>query len=114
MGSTEPQRIRPFQFYIFAPKTRGWRIRRLMCLAAFVVLVGYIVAGIVPDRSFEISKLRGLTPQQVITKFGKPRMKWWGAGNLFFLYDDSWRWAAFRYSVIFKDGHVVKVRVGGL
>ncbi len=88
-----------------------WRTVARVAIASVVV---YLLWGAFPDRSFEISKLRGLTPRQVITQFGKPRMKWWGAGNLFFLYDDSWRWRAFRYSIIFKGGHVVKVSVGEL
>ncbi|HTV49298.1 MAG TPA: hypothetical protein VMG59_12740, partial [Phycisphaerae bacterium] len=75
MAKTEPGRIRSFQFYLFAPKTRGWRRRRLMFLAAFVFLAVYIVAGIFPDRSFELSKLRGLTPAQIVAKFGKPEFK---------------------------------------
>ncbi len=111
MTSTDPPRIRPFQFYLFAPKTPGWRPRRLILLAVFLLLTGYIVAGIFPDQSLRLSKLRGLTPKQIITKFGRPALKWTGAGKLYFGYQDSWRWRAFRYAVIFKHNRVVAVTV---
>jgi len=112
MAKTEPGRIRSFQFYLFAPKTRGWRRRRLMFLAAFVFLAVYIVAGIFPDRSFELSKLRGLTPAQIVAKFGKPEFKTTdGEGRLWLSYRDSWRWMGFRYSVIFSNNHVIDVKI---
>jgi len=117
MVDTEPQRIRSFLFYLFAPKTRGWRMCRLMILAVFILLAllaVYIVPVIfpVPDQRFELSKLRGLTPTQIIAKFGEPAMKWTnGNGELNYVYSHSRGWG-FVYDVTFKYSHVIDVTSG--
>lgn len=88
-----------------------WRTVARVAIASVVV---YLLWGAFPDRSFEISKLRGLTPDQVIARLGEPtsRSRGEGDGKLFFGYQD-WRWREFRYGVVFRHGHVVKVTVNG-
>ena len=90
---------------------------RLMILAVFILLAllaVYIVPVIfpVPDQRFELSKLRGLTPTQIIAKFGEPAMKWTnGNGELNYVYSHSRGWG-FVYDVTFKYSHVIDVTSG--
>jgi hypothetical protein len=108
MANTEPERIRSFQFYYIAP--------RLIILAVFILLAWfavYIVAGAFPDRSFELSKLRGLTPTQIVAKFGEPTVKWTnGNGELNYVYLHSGGWMGYGYEIIFNNNQVINVAIG--
>ncbi|HTV49296.1 MAG TPA: hypothetical protein VMG59_12730 [Phycisphaerae bacterium] len=107
MTNIEPQRIRSFQFYnIIAP--------RLIILVVFILLAlltVYIVAGAFPDRSFELSTLRGLTSARIVAKFGEPTLKYTEGDSVHFLYFHR-SWMGYGYEVIFNDNHVVDVAIG--
>ena len=89
----------------------------LVFLASFIA---YIVWGAYPDPQFRLSKLKGLTPEQVIARLGPPTVKSHTAppdtaneSRLMFDYTDKYRLRGFEYSVIFgRNNRVEWVLVG--
>ena len=103
--------------------------RRYWRIAAFLILLLaagiYFYAGARPDPRFSLTTLQGMTPEQVISRLGPPRIdqrlpQWggWNArsenelGPLKFYYYDRYGWKGYEYAIIFKDNHVADVRYG--
>ncbi|HTV49297.1 MAG TPA: hypothetical protein VMG59_12735 [Phycisphaerae bacterium] len=100
---------------LIAYSNHGWRRRLLMLIVAVFILLAllalYIVPVIfpIPDQRFELSKLRGLTPTQIVAKFGEPAVKWTNVnGELNYVYSHSRGWG-FVYDVTFKYNYVIDV-----
>jgi hypothetical protein len=101
--------------------------RRLLIgsLAATVPATLYFWLGNYPDPRFQLSRLKGLTPAEVVSLCGDPdvdlrsaRFGSWTpeqeatAGPLTFEYEDRWRWRGFGYLVVFHNGKVDQIRIG--
>lgn len=96
----------------------------MIALVAMILLGIYAIWGAMPDRRFTLANLRGLTPNQVVSRLGAPdvdpRLPKWGGWTpqnkygelLVFSYVDKWRWRFFTYGVEFKNNQVVAVYVG--
>ncbi len=90
--------------------------RRCAILAIFALAPVYYVWGSYPDPQFKLSKLKGLTPSQVIARFGLPRDKMHAAppddvtneSLLMFEYKDKYRWPSFSYGIMFGKNNQVK------
>ena len=103
-----------------APRELGYWLHwgALVFLAFFIA---YIVWGVYPDPRFRLSKLRGLTPEQVIARLGPPTDKRHAAppddttneSLVVFDYEGRYRWGGFSYGVMFgKNNRVKYVFVG--
>jgi hypothetical protein len=82
-------------------------------------------SGARPDPRFNIENVRGLTPDQVIARFGPPRVDprrpeeggWTPtseptSGPLVFNYVDHGSWMGWEHSIFFEDGKVSRVQHG--
>ncbi len=79
---------------------------------AVVLVIAYLWFGSYPDPAYRLSRLRGLTEGQVIARLGRPELKATYRGGPVLIYANAWwRWEEYRYSVIFKNGHVVDVKL---
>jgi hypothetical protein len=88
---------------------------------AIILLIAYGIWGAFPDPRFRLSKLRGLTPAQVVARLGPPTDERHvpppGSSEneslLIYDYASGYRLGGFSYGVIFgKDGRVRYVLVG--
>jgi hypothetical protein len=104
-------------------KNPNWRfgVSAVGGIVLAALLIWYLVRGAYPDLRFNLNDLRGLTPEQVISRFGPPEIDdrkgpnpWTPArehewGPLVFIYEGRHTWLDWGYGIVFEDNHVVKV-----
>jgi hypothetical protein len=101
------------------------KARWISAITVIVALIIYFWCGNYPDPRFQLSRLKGVTPEEVISLCGKPdsddrseRAGSWtpekesALGRLTFAYEDRWRWRGFEYGIIFHNNKVDEVRIG--
>lgn len=98
---------------------RGDYRRRWAGTFTVVLAIAYFYWGLFPSPQFTLANLKGLTPQQVISRVGTPAMKFQttppdtDCSAMAFDYHDPWRWCGFSYGVIFgRNNRVQWVLVG--
>ena len=98
--------------------------KRRIIVAVIALVAVYIYWGAIPDPRMNLASLKGMTPQQVISRLGPPRVDqrlpkfggWTPAqqqtvGPLAFYYYDN-RWRGFEYAIIFNNNQVSDVKIG--
>ena len=103
---------RSFRFYWHDPnrelRALKWWVSGIFILASAM----FFIWGVLPEPAFDLTRLKGLTPAQVVARFGPPDMKYTQLGQPVYIYYKPLSWCALSYAVLFKRGRVYDVASG--
>lgn len=105
-------KARSFRFYRRDPN-REYRLVKWWVSGIFILtLAMFFIWGILPEPAFNLAKLKGMTPKQIVSRFGPPDVKYTQRRQPVYVYYKALSWCDLSYAVLFKHGRVCNVAEG--
>ncbi len=112
---SEPETMaksRSFRFYWHDPNGELRRLKWWVSGIFILTLAAYFIWGLLPEPAFDLARLKGLTPAQIVSRFGPPDYKYKRLGRPVYVYHKAFSWCDLSYAVMFRRGRVYEVAHG--